>query len=146
MSQSGILAAAPEKYDEYSDIEILAAALEKYGEYSDIEILTAALEKYREHSDIEILRIACSEYESQESHEDALPDSLGKLESIRRGFKSFNIAPSNSYTPSNSYKRYMDAVKIQSDAEAIASDWAAVGEDLIYSLMQYIIKEKQLHE
>ena len=101
------------------------------------EILTAALEKYREDSDIEALRSACSEYESQGFHEDTSPDSLGKLESIRRGFKSFNIAPSNSY------KRYMDAAKIQSDAEAIASDWAAVGEDLTYALAQYIINESK---
>ena len=99
---------------------------------SHLKMLNAALKKYREHSDIEILRNACSEYASQEPpREDALPDSCEEIKSIIQGFNSFNIAPSNSY------KRYMDVVKNQSDVEAIASGGGWRGFNLLSCAVYY---------
>ena len=62
---------------------------------------------------------------------------MNHIQAIIRAFKSFNIAPSNSY------ERYMAVLKNRSDLEAIRSDWEMVGEDLSFALIDHILKERE---
>ncbi len=95
--------------------------------------LSIALKKYQEDSDLESLRRAYSDYVS---HQKSMENSRAKmnLKTIFRGFGSFNIAPSNCY------ERYMALLGNKSDADAIRSDWEAVGEDLSYAFVKYTLK------
>ena len=95
--------------------------------------LLAALNKYRMDSDLESLRDAYTQYITRKEKP---RKSKVDIPCLARALGSFNIAPSNSY------KRYMAALKHKSGADAIRADWEAVGEHLSYAVIKHILLEK----
>lgn len=101
------------------------------------ERLIDALRKYESDSDVASLRRTFLRYQT---HQEELKKPVPMMRAILHAFGSFNIAPANSY------KRYMSALKYQSDADAIKADWEMVGEDLSYAFIQHIIAERPTDE
>ena len=99
--------------------------------------LTDALRKHQSDADLEGLRRA---YNRHLARQEALKKTPSLAQAIRRGFFSFNIAPSNAYD------RYMAVVKNRNDADAIRANWETVGEHLSYALIKRILEEEKANE
>jgi len=97
------------------------------------ERLSVALRKYHADHDLQGLSVKYSLCGKNNGYQKNYQMDLRQW---RRAFNSFNL------TPSNSYKRYMAVIKHKTDAEAIRSDWEAVGEDLSFAVVKNLIGRK----
>ena len=95
--------------------------------------LSCALKRFRKNSDLKVLQSSLSRYLGTE---DALEKNSINKNTLVNSFSTFNLAPSNSYD------RYLSVINNISDCDAIRSDWQAVGEDLSFSYIKYMLGNK----
>ena len=55
-------------------------------------------------------------------------------------FKTFNLAPLNSY------ERYLSVVKNKTDIKALHSDWEMVGENISFAWIKYFLENGEKGE